>query len=425
MEETKIFIANYPNNLSNLTFVREDNENIKLKVYCGYETQLKGREASLQIARDLITSLLTFDYIYIQGSNVWDIMQVFGSEYTKELLRDRILRILPDQDLNPALLKENDGDWVCDFFSYPIGNAFTHPSKKDSNMWEHIEYCFFKNGFKGKDANTILYLIDENSIKIDSEKFKAKVNKETKLDTECQVFLNDPIFFRKRSDGLLEYNVANKLRLQELNKNIILASEIGVGNIKMDAEINNLMLKKTASAFSKKINSGTDALIRIEQQKGFPDIGELFVNKVIGLEEILKLRDNFNGRIFRYWAKLTDYEEELMRKDVMNSVNNVIGSKIFQPLRLLGTNLLGIAGFIPGVAASAFDSYVLDSVLKGWHPNFFLDDNLKALIDDCVKREDDKRKIKLLSERFKGVRPNDPCPCGSGKKFKKCHGRLL
>ncbi|TVR10399.1 MAG: anaerobic sulfatase maturase [Planctomycetota bacterium] len=26
-------------------------------------------------------------------------------------------------------------------------------------------------------------------------------------------------------------------------------------------------------------------------------------------------------------------------------------------------------------------------------------------------------------QRYAGVRPNDPCPCGSGKKFKKCHGR--
>jgi preprotein translocase subunit SecA len=23
---------------------------------------------------------------------------------------------------------------------------------------------------------------------------------------------------------------------------------------------------------------------------------------------------------------------------------------------------------------------------------------------------------------FEGVNRNDPCPCGSGKKFKKCHG---
>ena len=23
----------------------------------------------------------------------------------------------------------------------------------------------------------------------------------------------------------------------------------------------------------------------------------------------------------------------------------------------------------------------------------------------------------------KKIMPNDPCPCGSGKKYKKCHGR--
>jgi preprotein translocase subunit SecA len=26
------------------------------------------------------------------------------------------------------------------------------------------------------------------------------------------------------------------------------------------------------------------------------------------------------------------------------------------------------------------------------------------------------------SPEFRGVGRNDPCPCGSGKKFKKCHG---
>jgi preprotein translocase subunit SecA len=28
-----------------------------------------------------------------------------------------------------------------------------------------------------------------------------------------------------------------------------------------------------------------------------------------------------------------------------------------------------------------------------------------------------------LPPQFKNVGRNDPCPCGSGKKFKKCHGR--
>jgi preprotein translocase subunit SecA len=26
---------------------------------------------------------------------------------------------------------------------------------------------------------------------------------------------------------------------------------------------------------------------------------------------------------------------------------------------------------------------------------------------------------------YAGVGRNDPCPCGSGKKFKKCHGAAL
>ena len=27
------------------------------------------------------------------------------------------------------------------------------------------------------------------------------------------------------------------------------------------------------------------------------------------------------------------------------------------------------------------------------------------------------------AQAFAEARPNDPCPCGSGKKFKRCHGR--
>src|SRR5207249_651023 len=29
---------------------------------------------------------------------------------------------------------------------------------------------------------------------------------------------------------------------------------------------------------------------------------------------------------------------------------------------------------------------------------------------------------RVVDDEFAGVGRNDPCPCGSGKKFKKCHG---
>ena len=33
--------------------------------------------------------------------------------------------------------------------------------------------------------------------------------------------------------------------------------------------------------------------------------------------------------------------------------------------------------------------------------------------------------VELDDPKFQDVGRNDPCPCGSGKKFKKCHGADL
>ncbi len=38
--------------------------------------------------------------------------------------------------------------------------------------------------------------------------------------------------------------------------------------------------------------------------------------------------------------------------------------------------------------------------------------------------KDDFSKIALSEEQTKNIRRNDPCPCGSGKKFKRCHGKF-
>ena len=45
----------------------------------------------------------------------------------------------------------------------------------------------------------------------------------------------------------------------------------------------------------------------------------------------------------------------------------------------------------------------------------FDEDKLKAL----YKEEKSSHTVRKENK----VYPNDPCPCGSGKKYKKCHGR--
>lgn len=80
-------------------------------------------------------------------------------------------------------------------------------------------------------------------------------------------------------------------------------------------------------------------------------------------------------------------------------------------------------------------------ILKGWKPSEV--ENAPILIDDIPERAEDipnrrKGNNKLLAQydawdkvhggfteqvKAKKVGPNDPCPCGSGKKYKKCCGR--
>ena len=45
------------------------------------------------------------------------------------------------------------------------------------------------------------------------------------------------------------------------------------------------------------------------------------------------------------------------------------------------------------------------------------------ILSGPTKEGDDPESVKATEGPFKNAARNDPCPCGSGKKFKKCHGK--
>ena len=50
--------------------------------------------------------------------------------------------------------------------------------------------------------------------------------------------------------------------------------------------------------------------------------------------------------------------------------------------------------------------------------------NLKFVETSSNKFEEDTNKKKSINQINKKIKRNEPCPCGSGKKYKKCCGKL-
>lgn len=427
LTDTKILLSNYPKFQQHVPFQKVGGEET-LEILYGYDIKVDNHQVTLQIMNDLIIAILTYDHVYIQGNNIWDVLSVFGSVNMVKLLRGNILHFIPNNELSPVMMRRSDGVWRPDFFGYPSGvgdgksgSAFRAVQEE----WGKIETTFYEKGIKGKEAQAFLYLIDEHKKVLDQKQIGELARKETFNDLKNKPFVTENSILRINDLGLTEFHQLNILRLHELNTVAITAGLLGADAIKTDGKISDLMNQKCTSAFSEKLKDGVASIQSVLHKKGFPDLGELFYNKVIDLEDILKLRNSLQGKIFRYWAMRDDYDEEQIQMDIMNSVHTTLGSKLSGVIRFMACSAIGLVSNITGIAASAFDSFILNRVANGWHPNFFLDDKIKASIDKCIKEKEKEEKQELLRQRFKGVGRNDPCPCGSGKKFKYCHGRDL
>jgi len=66
------------------------------------------------------------------------------------------------------------------------------------------------------------------------------------------------------------------------------------------------------------------------------------------------------------------------------------------------------------------------ALLDEMHPLATLDDAIEELVvtvaDLADLTRDERFKVEQVRRDAPKVGRNDPCPCGSGKKFKQCHG---
>ncbi len=136
-------------------------------------------------------------------------------------------------------------------------------------------------------------------------------------------------------------------------------------------------------------------------------------------------------------------EEKAIYKVLLQNPNEVVKGTVKELADKFGVNLMTMTGFLDG----ANDSLVTPNPIEEMEEDTVvsLEFNLESLYKNMVAAEADwlydleewepifdadKRKALYKEQKssttiVKGdkIYPNDPCPCGSGKKYKKCCGK--
>ena len=148
------------------------------------------------------------------------------------------------------------------------------------------------------------------------------------------------------------------------------------------------------------------------------------------------------GDIQRMWTAYFAKEKEIYEQLLKNPDEVVTGS-VKELAQKYGVDLMTMTGFLDGINDSLKEPNPIDDMEEDTVVNLGFDKellykNMVAAGADWLYGleewepifDEEKRKELYKEQKESGtvrkpakIYPNDPCPCGSGKKYKKCHGR--
>ncbi|PSK80565.1 SEC-C metal-binding domain-containing protein [Prolixibacter denitrificans] len=375
-----------------------------------------GHNEKLYFLNEFITSLLIHDKILIKLDSIEELELLIGIENVLKLFTDDALQIIDDGGTLVGFLVNRKGNNMLMNFSNCSGLQI-----------EAIEQRLDKK-YKGKilhrKLQPLLLNVEKKKIDIDGAWTGSLIEEELYYDLNNK---NLTKLLSLRAEDIVnipDSDILSFMRLCYLNKSLIYQHDVNADFLLTEGFTSKLLANKLSPIFEK--NTEPDKLFnKIISDKGIPDLASLILDEVIKFEHIIELRNSIDGKKFRNWFREKGWNKALIYEELMK-FNPTIASKSWvRILRWIYPNFIGLAtSGIAGVGAAAFDSLIVEKLLKGWHPNFFLDDKLKEHINSEInihtKNMEESRIKKRLGRK---VGRNEMCPCESGKKFKHCCGK--
>ena len=145
----------------------------------------------------------------------------------------------------------------------------------------------------------------------------------------------------------------------------------------------------------------------------------------------------------RFWQRYFDIEKNIYAKLLKNPDEKVEGT-VKELAEKYGVELMAMVGFLDGINDSLVEPNPIEDLSEDTHVSLNFDNAklYKNMVDaradwlynleewenifDAETRQrlyKEQRESGTVRREGKKIGRNDPCPCGSGKKYKKCCGR--
>lgn len=148
------------------------------------------------------------------------------------------------------------------------------------------------------------------------------------------------------------------------------------------------------------------------------------------------------GEIQRFWQRYFLLEKGVYEKLLANP-DEVVEGTVKELAEKYGITLMEMVGFLDGINESLIEANPIEEMDEDTKVSLAFDKEklYKNMVDakadwlyelpqwESIFDEDTRHRLYLEQKKSgtiikeQKIYPNDPCPCGSGKKYKKCCGR--
>lgn len=144
----------------------------------------------------------------------------------------------------------------------------------------------------------------------------------------------------------------------------------------------------------------------------------------------------------RFWAAYFEQEKEIYAQ-LLSNPDEVVKGTVKELAEKYGVSVMVMTGFLDGINDSLKEANPIEEMEEDTEVNLGFDKallykNMVAAEADWLYNleqwndifDEETRKALYKEQKSSAtivkeakIYPNDPCPCGSGKKYKKCCGR--